>query len=517
VPTTGNFPALEREGYAGKKLGRFDVMAKLGVGGMSEVFLAWQKAVGGFQRPVVLKRILESVKRNEEFLRMFVKEAKITSALNHQGIAHLYELVHEDDELFMVMEFVPGATLVEVARACHQAHEPIPIGFTASVVRDTAIALHYAHTFTDAAGRSRPVIHRDVAEKNIMVGLDGTVKLLDFGIARQTDTPNLTQAGTVKGTAGYMSPEQVRGEKLDGRTDVFSLGVVLHECLTGQRLFRRNTLPEEVQALLEAPIHPPSAKNRDISEALDAVTMKALQRDRNQRYLSAREMGEALERAAGDELWSQQTRAEFIQRHFEVRQADILQMIGDPSSTDLGDLLPEAKSRQRTTRDEFKTVTERPPKTLPEERTAEVRTVTNPKRKMPVPPPGYPDDEPRTVLGPPPGLDDLPQLKGNNRRTDPALEEMTQQGRPPLDANPASTENVAMLDEGRTMIDVESNEPHQRNTEEPQSRPEAVVAAAPRRRLSKNLAAQKQALLMWIAIGSGLVLGIVLAAFLIFG
>ncbi|MBK7862806.1 MAG: serine/threonine protein kinase [Archangiaceae bacterium] len=261
---TADFPALEREGYTGKKLGRFEVMAKLGVGGMSEVFLAWQKAVGGFARPVVLKRISESVKRNEEFLRMFVKEAKITSALNHSGIAHLYELVHEDDELFMVMEFVPGATLVEVARACHQSKEPIPIGFTTSVIRDTALALQYAHTFTDATGKSRPVIHRDVAEKNIMVALDGAVKLLDFGIARQTDTPGLTQAGTVKGTAGYMSPEQVRGEKLDGRTDVFSLGVVLHECLTGQRLFRRNSLSEEVQALLEATIAPPSAKNREI-------------------------------------------------------------------------------------------------------------------------------------------------------------------------------------------------------------------------------------------------------------
>ena len=507
---TAEFPALEREGYAGKKLGRFDVMAKLGVGGMSEVFLAWQKAVGGFQRPVVLKRILEAVKRNEEFLRMFVKEAKITSALNHQGIAHLYELVHEDDELFMVMEFVPGATLVEVARACHQAREPIPIGFTTSVVRDTALALQYAHTFTDATGRSRPVIHRDVAEKNIMVALDGTVKLLDFGIARQTDQPNLTQAGTVKGTAGYMSPEQVRGEKLDGRTDVFSLGVVLHECLTGQRLFRRNSLSEEVQALLEAPIHPPSQKNRDISPELDAVTMKALQRDRTQRFLSAREMVAALEKAAAEELWSQQTRAEFIQRHFEVRQADIVALLGDPSSTDLGDLLPA--SRNRITRDEIPTASQRAPRPLAEERTLEVRTATNnarpsvpPGRKMPVPPPGYPEDEPRTVLEPPPGL------KGHHRRSEPTLDEATHSGPVPLDAIQPSTESVAILQEGRTIVDLDDS--NQGRTDEAPSKQEV----APPRRRSKNLAAQKQALLMWIAIGSGLVLGLVLAAFLIFG
>jgi serine/threonine protein kinase len=519
VSTSTSFPAFESDGYAGKRLGRFEVMCKLGAGGMSEVFLAWQKAVGGFQRAVVLKRILEAVKRNEDFLRMFVKEAKITSSLSHGGIAHLYELAHEDGELFMVMEFVPGATLVEVARACHHAHEPIPIGFTLSVIRDTALALQYAHTFADPTGRVRPVIHRDIAEKNIMVSFDGTVKLLDFGIARVADQETMTRAGTVKGTAGYMSPEQVRGEKLDVRTDLFSLGVVMHECLTGQRLFRRNSLPEEVQALLEAPIVPPSAKNPQINANLDAIVMKALQRDRAVRWASAKDIVEAIEGAAGSSMWTQARRSEFITRHFERRQQDITSMLGDPAATDLGDLLPP--SRNRTTRDDFKTVNARP---LGEERTVEVRTLAG---KIPEPQPeGKQVTRDRSGLGQRTAKVEALDEKGNVREVlsaPPALkggrqysaqrEDSTVSSHPGVEGRSESTASVPAikvveLDEGGTVI-----EPSEAETEEAGS----DERLQPQRIRLKNIAAQKQALLMWIAIGSGLVLGVVLAAFLIFG
>ena len=334
----GAFGVLEKDAYSGKQFGRFEVLCKLGEGGMSEVFLAWQKSVGGFRRPVVLKRILESIRHDKDFLRMFVQEAKITSGLSHGNIASLHDLSHEGSELFMVMEFVPGATLVEVARACALAREEIPIGLTLAAVRDTALALHYAHNFKDAAGRSRPVIHRDVAEKNIMVSLDGTTKLLDFGIARQEGRKGMTQVGMVKGTAGYMSPEQVRGEELDGRTDVFSLGVVLHECLTGHRLFRRDTRVDEVHALLNAPIPAPSQRNRKVSIELDSVVMKALSRDREHRFANAREVALAIDRAAAPQMWDADQRAAFIQKHFANRQQQIQQLLGDPARTDPGDL-----------------------------------------------------------------------------------------------------------------------------------------------------------------------------------
>ena len=329
---------LVKDAWSGKKLGRFEVICKLGAGGMSEVFLAWQRGVGGFKRPVVLKRILDTVKAQDDFVQMFVREAKIMSALTHGSIAQLHDLSEENGELFMIMEFVPGATLVEVARACLNAQESIPIGLTLAVVRETALALHYAHTFKDAVGRPRPVIHRDIAEKNIMLSLDGKTKLLDFGIARQQGRTSHTQVGTVKGTAGYMSPEQVKGEALDGRNDVFSLGIVLHECLTGQRLFKAATRQDEIQALLDGVIPLPSAKNRGISPALDAVVMKALSRDRNGRYATAHEFAHAFDRLAGIDVWSEAQRADFMGRHFDKRRKQIASFIGDPSMSESGEV-----------------------------------------------------------------------------------------------------------------------------------------------------------------------------------
>ncbi len=335
------FPVLAKDAYSGKKYGRFEVLCKLGEGGMSEVFLAFQTGVGGFRRPVVLKRILDGIRHQEDFLRMFVREAKIQSALSHGNIAALHDLAHEDGQLFMVIEFVAGATLVEVAKACAMANTAIPIGLTLASVEDTALALHYAHTFVDATGRARMVVHRDVAEKNIMVGFDGKTKLLDFGIARQEGAPTHTQVGLVKGTAGYMSPEQVRGEPLDGRSDVFSLGVVLHECLTGQRLFKRANRPDEVHALLNAPIPPPSQRNPKATMQLDSVVLKALSRERDHRYQSAKELAQALNDAVGSLFWDEERKARFIQEHFAQRQHQIQQLLGDPTATNLDDLLDD--------------------------------------------------------------------------------------------------------------------------------------------------------------------------------
>jgi serine/threonine protein kinase len=330
---------LGKDEFTGKQFGRFEVLCKLGDGGMSEVFLAWQKSVGGFRRAVVLKRILATIRHDKEFLRMFLQEAKITSGLSHGNIAALHDLSREANELFMVMEFVAGATLLELVVSCAQAKSAIPLGFTLAVVRDTALALHYAHQFKDSVGRPRPVIHRDIAEKNIMVSFDGTTKLLDFGIARQQGRAAHTQVGMVKGTAGYMSPEQVKGEDLDGRTDVFSLGVVLHECLTGMRLFHRANRSEEVEALLHEPIAPPSQRARQISPELDGVVLKALARDRSQRFATARELAIALERAGTATMWDAEQRGAFIQRQFASRQKKIQELLGDPGKTDLGDLL----------------------------------------------------------------------------------------------------------------------------------------------------------------------------------
>jgi len=193
--------------FAGQWLGKYELLCRISTGGMSEIFLASQKGLAGFRKLVVLKKILPDISGEEEFVRLFLDEAKITAQFTHPNIAHVYDLDIIDGELILALEFVHGATLLETIRVCRENKQPLPIGFTLAAVRDTALALHYAHTFTDPAGRMRQVIHRDIAEKNVMVTYDGVTKLLDFGIAKQAGRANRTAVGTVRGTAGYMAPE----------------------------------------------------------------------------------------------------------------------------------------------------------------------------------------------------------------------------------------------------------------------------------------------------------------------
>ena len=211
-----------------KHMGKYEVLCRLASGGMAEIFLAYQRGLAGFRKIVVLKSILPDVRGEEELVRMFLAEAQITAQFTHPHIAQVYDLDIDGDVLFLAMEFVQGCTLIELARACDKAQEQMPVGFTLRAIHDTALALHYAHTFVDPRGRPTPVIHRDVAEKNIMVTHEGITKLLDFGIAKSGGR-KMTTVGMVKGSTGYMSPEQVRGETLDTRSDIFSLGVVAHE------------------------------------------------------------------------------------------------------------------------------------------------------------------------------------------------------------------------------------------------------------------------------------------------
>ncbi len=312
--------ALALDTFSGRRLGKYEVLCRLSTGGMSEIFLAFQRGLAGFRKFVVLKQILQDIKGEEEFVRMFLEEAKITAAFTHPNIAQVYDLDIQDGELFLAMEFVPGATLVEVAKACYDHREPIPIGFTLAVLRDTALALHYAHNFTDPTGRPQQILHRDVAEKNVMVTYDGVAKLLDFGIAKRLNFAGRTMVGTVKGTSGYMSPEQVLGKTLDPRSDVFSLGVVLHELLTGTRLFVGRTNEDEMMAPVRGRVEPPSRQNPAISPALDAVTLKALQQLPEDRYDSAKDFARALERAGRGELWDTDQVSLFIRRLFHERR-----------------------------------------------------------------------------------------------------------------------------------------------------------------------------------------------------
>ncbi|RKH40774.1 serine/threonine-protein kinase, partial [Corallococcus sicarius] len=329
----GTTLTLTPDGFRGRVLGKYEVLCRLSTGGMAEIFLAAQKGLAGFRKMVVLKQILPDIRGEEEFVRMFLDEAKVTAAFNHPHIAHVYDLDVADGELFLAMEFVPGATLVEVARACRTAHEPIPIGFSLMAVRDTAVALNYAHAFTDPLGRPSPVVHRDVAEKNIMVTYEGVTKLLDFGIAKSLARAGRTAVGMVKGTSGYMSPEQIMGDPLDARSDLFSLGVVLHECLTGMRLFYAKSAEAMMNAVLSGDVPPPSRVNKQVPPELDAIVLKALAKRREDRYSTTLEFARAIERAVGPRIWHPEQSSELMLRLFSERrdQTRLLLMSGQSS------------------------------------------------------------------------------------------------------------------------------------------------------------------------------------------
>ncbi|QRK11045.1 protein kinase [Archangium violaceum] len=317
----------------GRQMGNYEVLCRLSTGGMAEILLATRRGLAGFHKPVVLKKILPDIQGQEEFVQMFLDEARVTAAFNHPNIAQVFDLDVANDELFLTMEFVPGATLLEVARACHAANEPMPMGLALAAARDTALALHYAHTFTDALGQPSPVIHRDVAEKNIMVTYEGVTKLLDFGIAKSLAGASRTQVGMVKGTSGYMSPEQILGEPLDARSDLFSLGVVLHECLTGMRLFPGKAPAAVCNAVLKGPIPEPSRTNKAVPPELDALVLKALARKRDERHASTLEFARELERAVAPLIWLPEQSGELLRRLFAERREQTRQLLASGRAT----------------------------------------------------------------------------------------------------------------------------------------------------------------------------------------
>ena len=304
------------------RVGRYEVLARLAKGGMAELSLASTQGPGGFRKFAVLKQILPEAADDENFVKMFLDEARVTAAFSHPAICQVFEMGEDTSTgLYVAMEFIAGQDLNQVVSACARQQAVLPVGFSASVVLECAQALHYAHTFKLPSGEDSPVIHRDVAQKNIMVTYDGQVKLLDFGIAKAKGALARTRAGTVKGTAGYMSPEQVRGDAIDGRSDVFALGVVLWEMMTGRRLFSAETELAELKMILSEPIEAPSDVEPSVPKELSAVAMKALERDLNLRYRSARDMARALTSSCGHLLFDAEERAEFMKERFEEKIA----------------------------------------------------------------------------------------------------------------------------------------------------------------------------------------------------
>jgi serine/threonine protein kinase len=287
-------PSNTGQGRAAK-LGRYELIEPLGVGGMAEVWRARTVGPGGFERQVVIKRIQPVHGNDPEFVRMFVDEAKILGMLHHPNVVQAYDFGDDDGTLFLALEYVDGPSVSRVLRALRGADRRMPPAVAAYLAREVCRALDYVHNLVGPDGDPLKIVHRDVTPSNIVLTSSGGVKLLDFGVAKFKSSEQLTKAGTVKGKPAYLAPEQLEGKKIDSRVDLFALGVVLHEMLSLEHLFAGDSDLITVKKVMEMKIPAPSSKRPDVPPELDAIVMKALERDRGRRYRTAAEMARELD------------------------------------------------------------------------------------------------------------------------------------------------------------------------------------------------------------------------------
>ncbi len=268
------------------QLGDYILLRRLAVGGQSEVFLAVKSGPRDFTRPVVIKALPSNSRDDHRLVDMFYREAFISSRFSHPNVINVHDARVVGDDHCMLMDFLNGQTVADIAQRGYQQHCPPTIRQTAQIIADAADGLSYVHDFRALDGSAYSVVHLDVSPQNIMVTYQGVGMVFDFGIAKiiglDDSRPKLSG-----GKYAYMSPEQLRGENIDPRSDIFSLGIILYELCCGYRLFRRATPPEVIKAILDEPIQPPRALRPEVPEALEAIIMRALERDVYKRYQSA--------------------------------------------------------------------------------------------------------------------------------------------------------------------------------------------------------------------------------------
>lgn len=257
------------------------------MGGMAEILLGRLSGPSGFERAVVIKRILPHFAQHPSFVQMFLDEGRLAARIGHPNVVQVHELGQEGADLFLVMEYLQGESLAGVQRRLRVRGLRLDPAMAAHVVAAAAAGLHAAHELQDEQGLPLELVHRDVSPQNIFVSYDGTVKVLDFGVAKVANRVSQTEVGVLKGKLEYMSPEQARGEPVDRRSDIFGLGVVLYELLVDRRLFKRSTNVATWRAVCDEPIRPPRELAPAIPAELERICLKAVTRDPAQRYASA--------------------------------------------------------------------------------------------------------------------------------------------------------------------------------------------------------------------------------------
>jgi serine/threonine protein kinase len=271
-----------------EEYGNYYLLEKIAVGGMAELFKARQRGVQGFQKIVAIKRILPHLSDNEEFVTMFIDEAKLAAQLTHPNIVQIFDLGKASGSYYIAMEYVDGKDLRSLLRKVREYHLPFPEPVAAFVVMKVAVALDHAHRKKALNDRELKLVHRDISPQNILISSDGAVKLVDFGIAKAATKNTQTLAGALKGKLLYMSPEQALGQPLDNRSDLYSLGLVLFELLTGERCFHADSELGVLEKVRMGRISDVQSINPSISRQMAAIVNKCLQKNVEMRYPSAR-------------------------------------------------------------------------------------------------------------------------------------------------------------------------------------------------------------------------------------
>jgi len=274
--------------------GQYQIIEKIAQGGMAEIFKGQALDAHGIERPVVIKRILPHIAASPEFVQMLIDEAKIAVMLSHGNIAQIYDLGKVADDYFIVMEYVEGKTLSQIMKRLRTEARHIPIAYAIAICAEVAKGLDYMHRKLDEEGNPLHVIHRDISPQNVILSTAGTVKIIDFGIAKAKNKISTTDSGILKGKFAYMSPEHAEGEKLNHQSDIFSLGVILFELITDQRLFKGKNNMDTVRRVKRAKVPQPSGIRRNIPKDLDTIILTALQKDRKKRYTSAENFSQDL-------------------------------------------------------------------------------------------------------------------------------------------------------------------------------------------------------------------------------
>jgi serine/threonine protein kinase len=301
--------AISERGGETTRLGSYEIVRRIARGGMAEIFLARTSGPSGFEKLLVLKKILPKYANAPRMVQLFLDEAKLAASLDHPHIAQVYDIGMVDGSYFFTMEYLHGQDVRSMLHRTWKIGERFAIEHAVQIARHVASALHFAHEKAGPDGAPLGIVHRDVSPSNVIVTYDGATKLLDFGVAKTAARTVKTRTGALKGKISYMSPEQARGSAIDRRSDIFSLGIVLWEMVTTQRLYRGENDLATLQLIITQPARPPSAVRDDIPAELERIILRALAQDPADRYQTAAELGADLDELAREQKLKQTSSA----------------------------------------------------------------------------------------------------------------------------------------------------------------------------------------------------------------